>query len=119
MQAALDESNVPHDDYKVKEVMESWIKQSGYPIMTVTRNYETGRTIISQKEYNFLEKEKEKKFDNVFNHTWSIPVTFTTQTNMDFFNTIPNYWLKQLNQNITLETDPDDWIIFNLQQTGE
>jgi len=28
MQVALDESNVPHDDYKVKEVMETWIKQN-------------------------------------------------------------------------------------------
>lgn len=114
MQAALDESNVPHDNYKVKEVMDTWTKQSDYPLVTVIRNYKTGETTISQKHFHPRKEEnKSKKLNNV----WSIPVTFTTNTNRDFSNTVPNYWLKD--QNLTLQTGPVDWIIVNLQQTGE
>jgi len=34
--------------FTVKDVMDTWILQSGFPVVNVTRNYETGTLTISQ-----------------------------------------------------------------------
>lgn len=36
----------------VKEVMNSWILQPGFPVINVTRNYETDTMIVSQVSFN-------------------------------------------------------------------
>ncbi|XP_025073060.1 aminopeptidase N-like [Pogonomyrmex barbatus] len=112
LQDALDKSEVPHNNYKIKEVMDTWIKQKTYPLVNVTRNYTTGEVIISQRSSYNLE---ETDVDSI---KWWIPVTFATQTNPDFSNTSPRYWLKPQDQNISFQIDTNDWIIVNLQQTG-
>ncbi|XP_011876025.1 PREDICTED: leucyl-cystinyl aminopeptidase-like isoform X2 [Vollenhovia emeryi] len=113
MQLVLSKSNVLHRNFKIKEVMDSWVNYKQYPLVTVTRNYETGETIISQKRFH-LQKNEEN--DVTEDHKWWIPVTFATQTNPDFSNTFPNYWLSPLDQNISLHVHPNDWIVVNLQQ---
>ncbi|KYN06645.1 hypothetical protein ALC62_02302, partial [Cyphomyrmex costatus] len=35
MQSALDESDVLHKDYKIKEVMDTWMNQDRYPILAI------------------------------------------------------------------------------------
>ncbi|KAL6262281.1 hypothetical protein P5V15_007376 [Pogonomyrmex californicus] len=35
LQSVLDESDVPHDDYKLKDVMDTWLKQRHYPVIHV------------------------------------------------------------------------------------
>ncbi|KYQ58025.1 Aminopeptidase N [Trachymyrmex zeteki] len=107
MQTALDGSDVPHEHYKIKEVMDTWMNQKSYPEVNVTKNYTTGEIIISQKCV----------YGQEINDKWWIPITFATQSNPDFSNTVPRYWLRP-NQNVTFITDPNDWIIVNIQQTG-
>ncbi|EFN87058.1 aminopeptidase N [Harpegnathos saltator] len=117
LQAALDESDVPHNDYKLKDVMDTWITQRHYPVVHVTRNYDTGEVILTQEHFRPDEKSNEK--DAVDQDKWWIPITFTTQSNPDFSNTVPTYWLKPQDQNITISgIDSNDWLIINLQQTG-
>ncbi|KAL6260350.1 hypothetical protein P5V15_007881 [Pogonomyrmex californicus] len=111
LQDALDKSEVPHDNYKIKEVMDTWIKQKSYPLLNVTRNYTTGEVIISQRPNHNLT-------DIDINIKWWVPVTFATQTNPNFSNTLPRYWLRPQDQNISFQIDTNDWIIVNLQQTG-
>lgn len=51
LQRALDEStatiNLPQSA-TVESIMETWASQSGYPVVYVERNYETGSLTISQ-----------------------------------------------------------------------
>ncbi|KAG5321949.1 AMPE aminopeptidase, partial [Pseudoatta argentina] len=108
MQSALDESDVPHEDYKIKEVMDTWMNQDRYPIVNVKKNYETGEVTISQICF--------QKFHETINNKWWIPVTFATQSNPNFSNTMPRYWLRP-DQNINFTINSNDWIILNLQQT--
>ncbi|XP_011630808.1 aminopeptidase N-like [Pogonomyrmex barbatus] len=110
MQIVLNKSSVPHKNFKIKEVMDTWMNQTHYPIVNVMRNYETGETIISQEHFH-------SKTNNNTSHKWWIPVTLTTQTNPDFSN-ISIYWLTPLNKSIRLEIHPNDWVIVNLQQIG-
>ncbi|XP_025270285.1 puromycin-sensitive aminopeptidase-like protein, partial [Camponotus floridanus] len=113
-QVMLDKSGVPHNTYRLKEVMDTWIKQSDFPVVYMTRNNDTNEIILTQE--HFLPKNKKK---NVSNNKWWIPLTFATQTNPDFSNTLPTHWLKPQDQNITINgIDPNDWIIVNLQQIG-
>ncbi|KAG5329665.1 AMPQ Aminopeptidase, partial [Acromyrmex heyeri] len=109
MQSALDESDVPHEDYKIKEVMDTWMNQDRYPIVNVKKNYETGEVTISQICF--------QKFNETITNKWWIPVTFATQSNPNFSNTMPRYWLRP-DQNISFTINSNDWIILNLQQTG-
>ncbi|XP_011058986.1 PREDICTED: aminopeptidase N-like isoform X1 [Acromyrmex echinatior] len=109
MQSALDESDVPHEDYKIKEVMDTWMNQDRYPIVNVKKNYETGEVTISQICF--------QKFNETITNKWWIPVTFATQSNPNFSNTMPKYWLRP-DQNISFTINSNDWIILNLQQTG-
>ncbi|XP_011865488.1 PREDICTED: uncharacterized protein LOC105560735 [Vollenhovia emeryi] len=114
LQAALDESNVPHNAYKLKEVMDPWIKQKHYPLVRVTRNYETGEVILTQE--HFRPKSKNEHTDS---NKWWIPLNFATQTNPDFSNTLPTHWLRPQDKNISIDgIDPDDWVIVNVQQMG-
>ncbi|XP_011688185.1 PREDICTED: thyrotropin-releasing hormone-degrading ectoenzyme-like [Wasmannia auropunctata] len=112
MQNALDESDIPHEDYKVKEMMDTWMNQQGYPVVNVMTN-ETGEVTISQKCVQSIIVHNKVISCN----TWWIPVSFATHSNPDFSNTVPSHWLRP-DQNISLQINPDDWIILNLQQTG-
>lgn len=111
MQSALDDQYyVPHEDFTVKEVMDSWVNQNRYPVLNVTRNYETGEVAITQKCFSTV-----KECTN--NSEWWIPITFATQSNPDFSKTVPNHWLGP-EQTSSFEIYPSDWIIVNVQQTG-
>ncbi|EZA50169.1 Aminopeptidase N [Ooceraea biroi] len=127
MQIALNESDILHKDYKIKEVMDTWIKQNDYPTVLVTRNYKTNETRVSQEHFRLhaLNDEDDNNGDNNNgddnngdDKKWWIPVTFTTQTNLDFSNTVPKYWLTPVHENVDLIINSNDWIIVNLQQTG-
>lgn len=86
-----------------------------YPVVLVTRNYDTGKTTFSQEHFRPQTLEKEIDDDK-----WWIPLTYTTQTSCDFSNTVPINWLRPQDHNITISgIDPNDWILVNLQQMGE
>ncbi|XP_025986452.2 aminopeptidase N [Solenopsis invicta] len=118
LQDALDESDVPHDDFKVKDVMDTWFKQAWYPLVTVHRDYETGEIKMTQEifipknNFNYRGNKEE---------AWWIPINFATQSNFlsDFSSTLATHWLKPHDKNITIKgVQKDDWIIVNKYMTG-
>lgn len=51
---------------------------------------------------------------------WWIPITYTSLENPDFDNTQPSFWMKATPE-LTLppvSAGPDQWVIFNIQETG-
>ncbi|CAL7935734.1 unnamed protein product [Xylocopa violacea] len=122
MQSALDASKVSHDGFKVKEVMDAWIKQKRYPLVYVNRDYATGTITLSQKDFGLIDvhehDETEEYEDEDKQFEWWIPINYATKRNLDFANTRFTHWLKP-NENLTIRgVDPDDWIIVNKQQSG-
>ncbi|XP_025986454.1 glutamyl aminopeptidase [Solenopsis invicta] len=112
LQTALDKSDVPHNNYRLKDVMDTWLKQRHYPLVRVTRNYNTSEIIITQEHFN--PKNRSNDSDK-----WWVPLTVATQTNPDFSNTLPTHWLSPQDENISIDgIDPNDWIIVNIQQMG-
>lgn len=113
MQTVINNS-VARNNVNVKEVMDTWTNQASYPLVQVTRNYETNETIISQTHFRQFEMREESKIKS----TWWTPVTYTTEINPDFSKTADIHWLKG-RDTVKLEIPSSDWIIVNLQQSGE
>lgn len=93
--------------------MTSWLNQSGYPLITVSRDYDNGRITI-------FHGSSMCETDLSYTPMWWIPIRIATSSSFDFSLTRPKFWLNQ--QNLTLSIDgydKNDWIIINLQQIGE
>ncbi|KYN43810.1 Leucyl-cystinyl aminopeptidase [Trachymyrmex septentrionalis] len=106
MQTILNESN-NKTGLNITKMMNFWITQHKYPILKVTRNYGDGRTVIWTDMHNMSKR-----------HEWWIPVTYTTETNLNF-NIAPfvQKWITCEQFFVYLPSiNLNDWIIVNLQQ---
>ena len=94
----------------ITEVMTPWLVQTGYPMVHISRNYTTGETVVIQT--NALVK----------NHTtnkWWIPLTYATQSDLNFSSTVPSTWISDKEDRITINgINTDDWIIVNIRAAG-
>nr|CAD7397317.1 unnamed protein product [Timema poppensis] len=108
----------PTSEINVMDIMNTWTTQMGYPVITVNRNYDTGRTARVKQERFLLTTSADSSDDH--DYKWWIPLTFTTNASKDFTTTQTQIWLKA-SENETDLTDIAanyDWVIFNKQQIG-
>ncbi|XP_031619288.1 membrane alanyl aminopeptidase-like [Contarinia nasturtii] len=104
--------SVIKDNSNVSDVMSTWVKQAGYPVLNVNVFSDRRTVVISQKK--FLQNNP-KHTDN---RLWSIPITYATiNKNANFSETKTSTFLSTESQQIKL-AEPFEWIIFNVQQTG-
>ncbi|XP_022834841.1 aminopeptidase N [Spodoptera litura] len=103
-------------DADVAVVMDSWTLQTGFPVLTVTRDYENGSLLFKQERFVLINDT----FETQKSPIWWIPVSYATASEKDFETTQPKLWLKGEKSltvnNITMR--PEDWFIANVQQTG-
>ncbi|KAJ9591527.1 hypothetical protein L9F63_001881 [Diploptera punctata] len=117
------ESNVLPQDMTVKMVMDTWTVQTGYPIITIKRDYENGTAHLSQERYIGGSGSEDKYIEgsgSEDNPCWIIPLTYTTQTEKDFETTLPRSWFtcNSTSKEVSgLPTD-DHWVIFNVKIAG-
>lgn len=120
MQVAFNESSV-ENKFEIQEVMDTWIGQKGYPLVTVTRDQHTRKTKITQEYFQPYEKMSIHKNTNSAGtaNRWWIPINFATRTDLDFSSTLATHWLSPEAEELVIDgIDPQDWIIVNIQQTG-
>lgn len=95
--------------------MEPWTTQPGYPLLTVTVAPNRESFTVTQKRFFINGKNTNDKT------RWTIPLSIATaKQNADFSKTEPRTYLPKENElglNITWN-EKFDWIIFNVQQTG-
>ncbi|XP_039306339.1 aminopeptidase Q [Solenopsis invicta] len=117
LQEALDESDVPHNDFQVKDVMDTWFEQAWYPLVTVHRDYATDEIKLTQEI--FINPKNNFNYRGNKEEAWWIPINFATQSNLDFSSTLATHWLKPHDKDITIEgVNINDWIIVNKHLTG-
>lgn len=100
--------------------MGSWSQQAGFPVVTVTRNYNQGSTqnvTLSQERYFTTPPA------SPVNQTWWIPINYATAQNANFDDTTADVWFPQNHQlgNLTIQVpslNESDWLIVNKQETG-
>ncbi|KAK0077292.1 hypothetical protein PV325_004170 [Microctonus aethiopoides] len=98
-----------HPHLNIKELMDPWLEQTGYPLLNVTRDYESGLANVTQM--NAIESQS--------GNVWMIPISLTTRSLPDFAYTRPTHWMRRSNESLTLYgINRDDWMIINIQQTG-
>ncbi|XP_066591366.1 uncharacterized protein [Prorops nasuta] len=113
-QKIVDESNVKLDD-PVKMIMETWTNQPGYPVIYVSTD-ETGLVTLQQKRFfirNLNNMPSEMK--------WHVPLTWTTSKKdqqPNFKSVETKLWLKKDSETTNIKIDSNEWIIFNIQQSG-
>ena len=109
IQKAYDEA-FPGTDINISELMQTWTNLPGIPIVTVSRS--DNGLLLTQEGLGTSN-------DDLF----SIPINFATASNKNFDDVKAEFWMTTKEHEITREntgktwTD-DDWIIFNLRETG-
>ena len=100
-------------DTKLKDIMNTWVNQVGYPVISVTRN---GQFLKLDQKRFLLKTPKEPSKEK-----WWVPINYVTEDNLnekEFNITTATNWLKP-NETLEIEVvNPEKLIIFNKQQTG-
>ncbi|XP_063992148.1 uncharacterized protein LOC135170322 [Diachasmimorpha longicaudata] len=97
----------PH--LNIKTLMNPWLEQTGYPLLNVTRDYETGFVSITQSDAVHPES----------GNLWTIPINYATTSRPDFSSTRPTHFMRRANHSLILDRiNRNDGIILNIQQTG-
>lgn len=95
------------EDMSVKEIMDTWTLQMGFPVIKATRSYENGTVVLTQERF-VLEPLK-----NTSEATWWIPITYMTAT------AAPNStWMKEETEITLNNIDSSSWLLLNVNQTG-
>ncbi|XP_063992263.1 aminopeptidase N-like [Diachasmimorpha longicaudata] len=93
----------------IQEIMNPWLEQTGYPLLTVVRNYTTGIVNITQTDAT----------DPTSGNLWTIPINYATTSRPDFSSTRPTHFISPTEPSLLLDDiDINDAIILNNQQTG-
>jgi len=107
-------------DLTVKEVMDTWTVQMGYPVVELRRQY--GSQMATVKQDRFLLTGASNNPNDTNPYTWWVPLSYTT-TSKGFSNTAPAVWMSPsdaaqehlIDLGDIADTEP---IIANVQQTG-
>ena len=102
----------------VKTVMDTWTLQMGFPVVTVSRNYQD-KTATAAQERFLIGKSNEKTKENSKKYSWWIPLTFTS-AGSSFDDTYSENWMAEGEQTKEISGMPDSStaVVFNVQQTG-
>ncbi|XP_018799750.1 PREDICTED: aminopeptidase N [Bactrocera latifrons] len=97
----------------MQDMFASWSRQSTYPLLTVTRNY-NGKSFTVKQEA-FYEDTNTKS-----DQTWYIPFNYAHKANPDHRNTTASHFLLKVKEIEVHDNDlaADDWLLLNKQSTG-
>lgn len=75
----------------VKVVMDSWTLQDGYPVVTLTRNYNDRTASLTQKRFLLSTLNESSQIDTS-KYSWEIPITYTHSRNT-LWQPITKLWM--------------------------
>ncbi|XP_027211487.2 aminopeptidase N [Penaeus vannamei] len=115
--AAAHEDGTLPQEVTVKMIMDTWTLQKGYPVIKVERSADGKSASVSQERFLLVRDENSS---DTHDYKWWVPLTYTTQSEANFNQTQAMVWMKDSEAQIRLSSLPpkDQWVIFNLQQTG-
>ncbi|KAG7171432.1 Aminopeptidase N-like 3, partial [Homarus americanus] len=129
--AAAHQDGTLTSDLTVKVIMDTWTLQMGYPLITVIRSNDGTSATVTQSDDGpqplslstcvlLIPRENMTARQQEAPYRWWVPLSYTSANNSDFSNTIPSEWMKDSEEHKALTSLPasDQWVIFNLQETG-
>nr|XP_018896628.1 PREDICTED: aminopeptidase N-like isoform X2 [Bemisia tabaci] len=100
---------------KISAFKSSWIDQSGYPVVTVTRDYDKKTATVTQEPF-FLEKQETPS-----DKKWLIPLTYTTSNEKNFTLEEANRKMVLFNpteKTANIDVQSARWLVVNVQEIG-
>lgn len=98
----------------VTEIVNTWIRQKGLPVVNVVREGNNFR--LTQKRFlTDAASETKETVASEYNYKWSIPITYVTSANP---TEIQRQWFHHNMNELVIATDQIDWIKFNKNQVG-
>uniref|UniRef100_A0A1I8P6R0 Aminopeptidase N n=1 Tax=Stomoxys calcitrans TaxID=35570 RepID=A0A1I8P6R0_STOCA len=115
--AAQEEGLLDHSA-TVKDIMDTWTLQVGFPIVQVTKHPNTNIIRLEQQRFVYKKLIADNKTQE--DPLWWIPITYTTAEELDFNNTRPITWIprSKIYEIESRNLSTADWFIFNIQQSG-
>ena len=107
-------------------IMDTWLKQAQYPIVTLTRDENNPfRLNITQIPWFNITKYTFDPDESAFNYSWTIPLTFATEKQPIFDETkVDIYWMnykendKSFDLDDMISSNKSEWILGNVGQLG-
>ncbi|XP_046962150.1 glutamyl aminopeptidase [Vanessa cardui] len=95
-------------------IMDTWTRQMGYPLLTVTRGDKANTYVITQKRF-LIDPEAVVKQDSNYKYRWYVPVTYATKQGANE-NIL---WFPDNADSVTLTLEEgEDWLKINNNQVG-
>lgn len=112
-------SGVFDTSMSVKEIMDTWTLQTGFPFIQVTVNHSDNKINFEQRRFILMETNSSEIESGEKDPLWWVPITFTTRNECNFTVTKPSHWMKA-ERSLTVDhnLEPAEWLIVNLQVTG-
>ncbi|XP_053679393.1 aminopeptidase N-like [Anopheles nili] len=97
----------------VRQLMDSWTSEPGFPILNVYRTYDEDHEVVLSQE-RFLSSSQLPN-----GHVYHIPYDYTGGNAPNFEPSPAGFaWLTSKAAILSTNVPNDDWLIFNRQQTG-
>lgn len=101
---------VLEEEMTVKEIMDTWTLQTGYPVVNVTRNYVEGRIVMKQQRFFLRYGQSDPDMPK-----WWIHITYKPKNSV-----LSSIWMRAEEEVVIsdLSVSPDNWLLVNVNQTG-
>ncbi|XP_003386159.1 PREDICTED: glutamyl aminopeptidase-like isoform X1 [Amphimedon queenslandica] len=107
-------NEVSSSDVSVSQMMDTWTKQMGYPVVTVSAS-DNNRATVSQKRFFQIPlPEGEQPAASPYNYVWIIPFDYITENG----NSVTKKLVSNQQDTITWDSSNDGFIKANANQTG-
>ncbi|XP_037921805.1 aminopeptidase N-like isoform X1 [Hermetia illucens] len=118
---AIGEDNIfpPGRDVDLFKMLKSWTNQGGFPLITVTRNYDKGTFVITQQPFN-----GDSAPSSTDKRSWWVPFNFAAARNPNFNETEMYDYLnvgessKEISSTAEKQWENSDWIVLNKRSTA-
>ncbi|XP_077988222.1 aminopeptidase N-like [Glandiceps talaboti] len=104
--------------YDMKDIMDTWFLQMGFPVVTLTR---TGTNLITAEQEHFLldpnDIPQDKYYTNL-GYVWHIPLTYTHEAQKEY-QAPTTLWLHRTGGNMVIEgLTSMQWYLANINQSA-
>ncbi|XP_073949423.1 aminopeptidase A-like isoform X2 [Choristoneura fumiferana] len=102
---------IEYPDLNLTYVMDTWTKQAGYPLLTVTK--EANTYFITQSRF-LLDPKTVLPKDSIFNYRWCIPITFKSDKGVNE----KVVWFDDQTDSVVVTDANVNWLKLNNNQYG-
>ncbi|XP_065214650.1 aminopeptidase N-like [Planococcus citri] len=113
VQDQIHDTGIFPTDITAQKFMETWITNSGFPLITVF-NINQSHTTIKQEVYR-----SPRSIKSIPRTTWIVPVFCSTkQSTTKFTSTKPTIWLQNEQTDVNMNLKNEEWILCNVDKIG-